>query len=212
MYYFGFDIGQSQDYTALTILRKVRDRELDYQLHVRHAERFPLGVGYPEMIDKLEERINALNMRNEYMVLPDATGVGKPVVDMMRKRHIHIVPITITGGMQEVFDVELGGWKLPKRNLVSNLQVLLQSGQLKFAKEMPFAQELVQELLKFKIKVTSKGNDTYEGWREGDKDDLVLSLAMAAWYACRFGITEEETIERRYTQLQVNPWLDVKGI
>jgi hypothetical protein len=211
MYYFGLDLGQAQDYTALTIVQKVRLKDRSVQHNVRHAERFPLGTLYPEIIDKLEERINAVNMQ-EYVVLPDATGIGKPVVDMLRKRKIKIVPIVITGGMQESFDVEIGGWKLPKRNLVSNLQVLLQTGGLKFAKDMPFAEELIDELMKFKIKVTAKGNDTYEGWREGDKDDLVLSLAMAVWYANRFGITDEDEIEQRIARRKLNPWLELKGI
>ncbi len=32
------------------------------------------------------------------------------------------------------------------------------------------------------MKITLAGNDTYEAWREGDHDDLVLAAAMAAWY------------------------------
>lgn len=27
------------------------------------------------------------------------------------------------------------------------------------------------------------GHDSYEAWRDGDHDDLVLSLAMACWFA-----------------------------
>lgn len=188
--YFGLDLGQAQDYTALSIVQKVKPKDSELiQYHTRHAERFALGMPYPEIIDKLQERINAVNIIS-YMVLPDATGVGRPVVDLMRKRGIKTVPIMITGGEKELFDPELGGWKVPKRVLVSNLQVLLQNGQLKFAKGMMHADILLEELMNFKIKVTSHANDTYEAWREGDHDDLVLSLAMAVWYAEKFGVTE----------------------
>lgn len=188
--YFGLDLGQAQDYTALSIVQKVKPKDSELiQYHTRHVERFVLGTSYPEIIDKLQERINAVNIIS-YMVLPDATGVGRPVVDLMRKRGIRTVPIMITGGEKELFDPELGGWKVPKRVLVSNLQVLLQNGQLKFAKGMMHADILLEELMNFKIKVTSHANDTYEAWREGDHDDLVLSLAMAVWYAEKFGVTE----------------------
>ncbi len=208
MFYFGLDLGQAQDYTALSIVQKVKTKkEEQIQYHTRHVERFPLGTTYPEIIDKLEERINAVNISN-YMVLPDATGVGRPVVDLMRKRKIRTVPIMITGGEKELFDPELGGWKVPKRILVSNLQVLLQGGQLKFAEGMMHADTLIHELLNFKIKITAKATDTYEAWREGDHDDLVLSLAMAVWYAERFGVTEGVK-----TQMNIpNPWMKVEEI
>jgi hypothetical protein len=160
------------------------------------------------MIDKLQSRINAVNINSDYTVIADATGVGRPVIDLMRKQHIKTIPISITGGEKELFDPELGGWKVPKRVLVSNLQVLLQNGQLKFAEGMMHAQTLINELLNFKIKVNTKGNDTYETWREGDHDDLVLSLALAAWYAVRYGVTDSQ----KSRMIIPNPWLAIKEI
>jgi len=207
MYYFGLDLGQAIDYTALSVIQKVNKKgEINY--HVRHFERFKLGTTYPDMILKLEERVNAVNIEGRYTVIADATGVGRPVIDLMRARKIKTVPVTITGGEKEIFDPDMGGWRVPKRNLVSNLQVLLQDGKLKFAEGMPFIREAIQELLNFKVKVTSKANDTYEAWREGDKDDLVLALAMAGWYAVKFGVTEE------YLQQPVreSPWLQLKKV
>lgn len=204
MFYFGLDLGQAQDYSALCAAQKVQAKE-DIQYHVRHAERFVLGTTYPDIITKLHDRINAVNI--DYITAADATGVGRPVIDLMRKENIKTVPIVITGGEKELFDPELGGWKVPKRVLISNVLVLLQSGQLKFAKGMMHAQTLIDELLNFKIKVTAKGNDTYEAWREGDHDDLVLALAMAIWYAVRFGVVED-----KQTYNIPNPWLAIKEI
>ncbi len=34
---------------------------------------------------------------------------------------------------------------------------------------------------KFKMKITTAGNELYENWRESDIDDIVLAAAMAAW-------------------------------
>ena len=47
------------------------------------------------------------------------------------------------------------------------------------------AEVLTKELLTFKVKITTAGNETFEAWRERDHDDLVLALAVALWYAER---------------------------
>jgi hypothetical protein len=31
------------------------------------------------------------------------------------------------------------------------------------------------------VKLTASANEAFGGWRETDKDDLVLAVAMAAW-------------------------------
>ena len=54
--------------------------------------------------------------------------------------------------------------------------------QALIARALPEAPVLVEELQNFKLKITTAGNDTYEAWRESDHDDLVLAVAMAAWY------------------------------
>jgi len=223
--YFGLDLGQAQDYTALTALEKKiiqHSIAMDYldilpanailnegkEYHLRHVERFALGTTYPTIISKLQDRINALNLGDKYMVIVDATGVGRPVVDLMRANGIRCIPVSFTAGEKENFDIEFGGWRVPKRILVSNLQVLFQNGQLKMPPTLQHIKLITNELLNLKVKVTSAKNDTYEAWREGDHDDLVFSLAMAAWYAVRFGTTEEEQKQ----PVEQSPWLKVKGL
>jgi hypothetical protein len=76
---------------------------------------------------------------------------------------------------------EGGGWRVPKRDLVAVLQVLLQTGRLKIASALPDADTLQRELLAFEVKITSAANDTYGAWREGAHDDLVLAVALACW-------------------------------
>ncbi len=71
---------------------------------------------------------------------------------------------------------------MPKRDLISATLVLLQNGQLKIADALPLKDTLVKELLNFRVKINiSTAHDTYEAWREGDHDDLVLSVALACW-------------------------------
>jgi hypothetical protein len=75
---------------------------------------------------------------------------------------------------------------VPKRDLVGVVQVLLQTERLKFASEIPAVPMLVQELLAFRVKIDPlTAHDSYGAWREGAHDDLVLAVAVAAWYAQR---------------------------
>jgi hypothetical protein len=74
-------------------------------------------------------------------------------------------------------------WRVPKRDLVGSLQVLFQSGRLKISKKLPLASVLQTELMNFKVKIDPiTAHDSYSAWREQDHDDLVLSVALAAWY------------------------------
>jgi hypothetical protein len=59
----------------------------------------------------------------------------------------------------------------------------LQSGRLKITESLELAPTLKKELLNFRVKVDPKtAHDSYEHWREGDHDDLVLATALACWY------------------------------
>ena len=77
---------------------------------------------------------------------------------------------------------------MPKRNLVSTVQIALQSGHLKIAEELALAETLRKELSSFRIKVNiSTAHDSNEAWREGDHDDLVLATALDCWKAAAGG-------------------------
>lgn len=52
---------------------------------------------------------------------------------------------------------------------------------------MPVATKLVEEFLNFRVKINlNTGYDSYEAWREGIHDDLVLSVALACFTATRY--------------------------
>jgi hypothetical protein len=195
-FYVGVDLGQAQDFTAICVLEKTEDEETA-PLHVRHLERPPLGTYYPEIVERVKELVrdpalrethynwhSGLNETSLPELVVDATGVGRPVVDMMRREGLSFAPVLITGGDIEHHDN--GFYKVPKRNLVSAVQIALQSGRLKIAEELSLAETLRKELLNFRVKVNiSTAHDSYEAWREGDHDDLVLATALACWRATR---------------------------
>ena len=186
----GIDLGQARDHTAVVIFERIEGltgeaergrwaRQVRYDL--RHLERPPLGTGYIEVVQRLKHLIARLPKYERLRIVVDRTGCGRPVVDFMRKEKLQVIPITITAG-GSVTGGAYGGFNVPKKELVSNLAILLQSDRLKISAELPEALQLVEELQNFKMKITLAGNDTYEAWRESDHDDMVLAAAMACWY------------------------------
>ena len=182
MFTVGLDLGQAQDYTALCIMETMGSGDAR-AFHVRHLERFRLGTSYPAIVDRVKNVLATDALRRRSVLVVDASGVGSPVVDLLRQAGLQPVAVTITGGNAPTR--EPGGWNVPKRDLVSSLQVLLQSGRLKFAESLPDMAVLLRELLAFQVKITDDAHDTYGAWREGAHDDLVLCVALACWYATR---------------------------
>jgi phage FluMu gp28-like protein len=194
-FYVGVDLGQASDYTAIAVAERVEDlgaKETvkggnEYQLHIRHLERFR-DVRYPEVSERVKRLLLAPPLQKNSKLVVDATGVGAAVVDMLRgsaggSAGLNFDAVVITGGDTQSMAGH-GNYRVPKRDLVGGLQVLLQSGRLKIASSLEHAETLRAELLNFRVKINlATGHDSYEHWREGDHDDLVLAAALAVWSA-----------------------------
>jgi hypothetical protein len=186
----GLDLGQSQDFTALAILERLdgalqNGKRQPAAYHLRHLERPRLGTPYPAIVARVKVLLDTPPLRGNATLVVDATGVGAPVIDLLRQAGLRPVAVTITGG--DTVSQDANGFRVPKRDLVSALLVLFQSGRLKIAEGIPDAATLVQELLAFRVKIDPQtAHDSYAAWREGAHDDLVLAAALAAWYGERF--------------------------
>ena len=233
-YFLGVDLGQAQDFTALTVLEREerdtgrrRDRpdlmnmSMTYYGGVparksipipteavtenlyaaRHLERLPTGTPYPAQVKRIKElhdRLKADTKKAPHLVV-DQTGVGRPVVDMLRAAGLSPISVTITGG--DAVSRDGKDYRVPKRDLVSVVQVLLQAERLKIASSLREASTLTAELLAFKVSISLKGHDSYGNdvgpWRENPHDDLVLAVALAAWYGEHMPrLTDPELAER----------------
>lgn len=179
-YLVGLDLGQANDYTALCVIERAPTRPATYAL--RHLERPVLGTPYPAIAARVKTLTEAAPLVGRCVVVVDATGVGAPVVDLLRAARLPLVPVSITGGDTVTRDAA-GAWRVPKRDLVFSLLTALQTGRLKIADGLPLAPVLVGELLNFRVKIDPQtAHDSYAAWREGAHDDLVLSAALALWY------------------------------
>lgn len=187
------DLGQAFDYTAISIIERVirgrgvlgSDKRGERTLYLRHIERPVRGTEYPAIVDRLIELYRSEPLAGfEKAVVIDFTGLGRPVYDLMKKAGFNasLNAISITGGNDPSYSN--GHHNVPKRDLVTNLQVLLQNNQIRIAKGLKEANALIEELANFQTKISDSGKDTYNG-RSGVHDDIVLSVAMGAWLACR---------------------------
>ncbi|MBL8211253.1 MAG: hypothetical protein JNK87_11105 [Bryobacterales bacterium] len=88
----------------------------------------------------------------------------------------------ITGGVMASRDSK-GMWHVPKEELVTRLQLLLQGKRLRIAKGMRHLDRLVRELESFQMKLSEKGKTQYGAAGESERDDLVMAMALACWRA-----------------------------
>jgi hypothetical protein len=185
-FYLGVDLGQARDHAALVALQRLeillptRDHITWQQPAVtliicRYAERIPLGMSYPAVSDYVVEQALRPPVSNNGQIVVDATGVGAPVVDLMRSHpslKCRIVPVVITPGE---FESETNGrWHVPKQDLMDGVRIAFEGGRIVLAKNMPGREDLIAELLELRPRRYS-----------GKRDDMALALALAWWRASR---------------------------
>ena len=168
----GVDLGQAEDPTAEAVIELAASA-----LHLRHLQRLPLGMPYPEVAAQIGATMKALPAAGELVV--DATGVGRPVLDMLRAAGLDPVAVSITGGRAVTFDGDI--WRVPKRILVRSLVTAFEGERLKVARGLRYAAALMGELQAFERRINVRGHDAYNG--VGEHDDLVIATALATWWA-----------------------------
>lgn len=192
MWFISADLGQANDYTAISLIERVirgngvlgPDQRGERTLNLRHIERVR-GIEYPAVVDRLKELYLSAPLLNQTKaVVIDYTGLGRPVYDMMRQAGFYwsLNAISITGGIDTTS--ENNHYNVPKRELVSALQIELQNNRLKIARRIKEANNLIEELSNFQTAISTSGHDTYNG-ANGVHDDIVMSVAMGVWLACR---------------------------
>jgi hypothetical protein len=165
-------------------------------LALRHLARWR-DVSYPATVSRIQALLATapLSTSNTVLVV-DATGVGRAVVDLMVAVGLHPMNVTIHGGNEIHADLATSEASVPKRELVVAAQLALQQGRLRIAAGLEHADTLVDELRNYQVKISPAGHDSYNA-REGQHDDLVLATALAVWFRgwyCRW--IDEPHIER----------------
>ena len=190
VYFVVVDVGQQRDLAALVVVeRSVRDtgvvdrvtyeRVIEIRQVVRRAETLPLGTPYPDLVKRVKALVQSEALEGRCTVAVDATGVGAPVVEMLKAAQLGctVTGVVITSGDRA--RMERGEWRVPKSLLVHKLVMMLDQGELTIAGRMAGAAQLVAELAGMRVKVGRGGAEKLEG--QGVHDDLVMALAMACW-------------------------------
>lgn len=196
----GVDIGQRVDPTAIAVVEREervtgrkyhpdgsvilnnKDERRVWHHTTRYLERLPLGTSYPDVARRLAKV--AANVAEKTGHRPrlylDATGVGKPVVDVLRDHEVkaRLIAVYFTYGDRRMKG-EDGSIILGKAYLVSRLQALFQGERLHLPRHHPEAETMTRELLDYEIRVDKNANDTYGAFRVGTHDDLVTALGLA---------------------------------
>jgi hypothetical protein len=147
-----------------------------------HLDRYELHTPYPEIVERVGKLIQTPPLRLACTPLVvDGTGVGAPVIDMMHQAGLGPTSVTITAGFTVNHDPYDGSYRVPKRDLISTMSVLLEQRRLRIPTSLPNADLLTKELQEFRRTVTKVGTDTYAAERDRH-DDMVLSIALAAWH------------------------------
>lgn len=198
----GLDLGQRADYSAAAVVEATgRKQEVivdaeDEEYHVprpravrlegppidfacRFLRRWPLATSYPTIV---ADTVLILRRISNVVLALDLTGVGLAVGDLFTQAGLSFVGVSITAGRMPTPIV--GGYTVPKRELIGAVQVALQSGRLKIAGKLPEAATLQHELEAFDGKLSGSGHDSYDA-RSGEHDDLLLALCLACWVGDR---------------------------
>lgn len=195
----GLDLGQSTDHCAASVLLKRTisgefigppDRRIVYE----RVRRYPNRLPYDVVVD------NVLVYPLLDILVVEFNGVGRPVVDMLRRRAKElqqenpgykaprILPVLTAPSRARMHAVEEEGGvsvTVPKIDLVSSINILVQSKTLAlgFSQEDQNWKHLIQELRDFQMRYTKAANLQFgNAPGVGKHDDLVISLGLASWF------------------------------
>jgi hypothetical protein len=190
-YYVALDLGYSRDHAALVIVeyrpvptgtRDAATYQFLYRRELRlvHVERFRLRTGFPQLLARLDHLCNHPHLAHNTQLLVDVTS--QPMLaQMIREARlpVNLIPVTITAGDQVA--VSGSNRSVPKKILVSCLELVFEKALLRAAAGMAQADLIRDELRQFE-RTSSRGGKLKYGAGAGH-DDLVMALAMAVWWA-----------------------------
>lgn len=207
----GLDLGKLHDPSALVVAEILPNQDSARRpdglrmppytrYRVQRIQRLPLGLDYPQQVGyvlrmltaiyelaRWEESIGHITFGAPDLAIQlyaDATGVGGPIIDLLRgalehdtrlRWHVVLWPITFAHG--ERYNRSNG--RMGKAYLVSRLQALLQQQHIDLPAHDAEVAAMVDELKAYDIRVDQDGHDTYGAFKTGAHDDMATALGLA---------------------------------
>ncbi len=140
-------------------------------------ERFGAERRYPAIIGRVAEIVAARQLGQRYSLLVDITATGRPPLKLFEDRGQYPHALQVVAGTEETY--AKGIQSVPRRDMVSAAQMLLQSNKLLVAADLEFARDLVADLQAFDPKPPPAGQALHRN------EDLVRAVAIAVWWGAR---------------------------
>jgi hypothetical protein len=192
----GASLGTGMQPTAIAVLEQEVLKNQDWSaetgaLRLRYLHRLALDVNYPETVSRISKLLEAPEIKDqercgESEVLLDLTGSGGAILELFERAQIDPISVRIVGAGTVEEQSHHRQWRVPKVELVGSLRVLYEAGRLRMAKNLDLVATLEDELRTFKMRPPRIDPNDPESWREGQFDDLVFAVALAAWRASRY--------------------------
>jgi hypothetical protein len=189
-FFIGLDLGQRRDRTAIVVMETAQIAsqsrsaltfapECVIRRSVRHLERLSVGTPYPDVVERATRIADRLSDAASTTLIVDATGVGIPVVDALRKpaARWRLAPVIIGSGYRDNY-VD-GFWRVAKQDLIGRLQLAFDFREFTIEPSLPETETLVEELTAMRGFERKRGR-TLEA-PGAAHDDLALALALAWW-------------------------------
>jgi len=224
----GLDVGQMNDPSALTVLERdmrLVHGQLEPYFFCGYLDRLPLQTPYPIMGRMVREKLERFG--EKCLLVIDATGVGRAVVDEFRQAWTYydevsqamlprrdkptIVALTIVHAERPIIK-QWDDIHVSKLDLVMTLMLVMERHRLDVAKGLEQFPHLIREAQEFQWKKTTREmDDPYSQWRQGKQDDMLLAVAIAVWWGERYAPRTAPGQQQQYATGARNPLLRASG-
>jgi hypothetical protein len=190
-YYYGLDLGQSRNHTALVTLEKKwkmgtveefiasanRGYHGEWVYRVVQADRVALNKSYTEIAHWVKDEIAKLWRPFHKTLVMDATGVGSAVRDLLRDIDVgaSIVSVVITGGAAAGYTMNGNGVHVSRAELLTKMQTMVEGKRFSVSKDCRQAEALKREMMMIRL----------QGKPEKEQDDLAYATALAVWWGLK---------------------------
>lgn len=199
-FFVGVSLGQMREHTGIAVVERItqqrevitptcgieyEDADLPPRFQCTHLERVPVGTRYPKIVERLIHLKDSLGEGTS--ILADITMAGRPVSQLMQRAGLNFTPVVLSNGDRSATNE--GVTYIPKRELIANVLVMLHESNIEFASTLQNTDVLREEMFSYQEKESGSPLEAAAIWRTGKNDDLLFSMAMAAWQARRPGDT-----------------------
>lgn len=186
-FFVGLDCGQLRDYSAMGVAarRYIGNPQKGFTTiyDIIYLARLKLGTPYPVLVSQVCDFMQDPRLvTNRAILVVEATGVGVGIIQDIRAKGVMARGVWLTSGSSETQN-PAGLINLPKVDMVTSLVRVFQTGRIKIAKSLEYAQQFREELEGFKRTIKrSTANMTFEAESEKIHDDLVNAVGIAVWF------------------------------